>query len=94
MIKQSTFFRPNIPKDMRKCTLKLAYSPWPPYIVNMEKRFESGLEGEMIYMIAEKFNIHFQMSKHSYEDGDMLHFIADGNSDERKIRNLNLKVRL
>lgn len=74
--KRSTFFRSNIPKDMKKCTLQLGYTAWPPYTINMKQKNESGIEGELIYMLAEQFNVKFTMESYSYYQGNMLHLIG------------------
>lgn len=88
----SKYFRQNIPINMNQCRLKVAYTTWPPYIMNMNNRNESGLEGELIFLIGDIFNVRFIMDKYDYTHGNMLHVIAIDHVLNIKKRNFKLRV--
>lgn len=88
----STFFMSNVPKNLRQCRLKLAFSAWPPYIINIENKEESGIEGELIHLLAERLNVKFQMNEYAYRDGNMLHLIANANISIKRERDFQLIV--
>lgn len=90
---KSSFFRPNIPKNLRQCELKLAYSAWPPYVIDMSKKDGAGFEGEYIYLLAEKLNVKFKMTKYFYRDGNMLHLLGNANHSIKMERDFKLIVR-
>lgn len=77
---------------MRKCVLKLAYSAWPPYTIDMDNKERSGLEGQLIYLMADRFNLQFQMKKYPYSDGNTLEGIGTLNTTVRLERHLKLYV--
>lgn len=72
----STFFGPNVPRNMRQCTLSLGYAAWPPYTLDMSNRKTSGFEGELIYLLGGNFNVKFAMERYQYQDSNMLRVIT------------------
>lgn len=88
----STFFTSNAPKNLRKCTLKLAFAVWPPYIINMSNKEDSGLEGEFIHLLADRLNVQFRMDEYPYRQGNMLHLIANADISAKKERDFKLFV--
>lgn len=77
---------------MKACELKLAYSAWPPYTIEMEDKERSGLEGQLVYLIADRFNLRYSLHKYSYLNGNTLEAIAELNTVVRLPRHLKLYV--
>lgn len=91
-MKPSTFFCSNIPLNLRGCTLKLAYSKWQPYIIDMYNKDMAGIEGQLAYLIAEKFNIRYDMYPYNYLNGNTLHLASAGETLKSYGRNFKLYV--
>lgn len=77
---------------MRKCSFSLGYLAWPPYTIDMNDKDDSGLEGELIFLMADKFNLKLNLTKYLYEEGNMLHLIASQNETIFLLRNRKLRV--
>lgn len=88
----STFFGPNVPRNMRQCTLRLGYAAWPPYTLDMRNRNTSGFEGELIYLIVEKFNVQFTMERYQYIDSNMLRVITIQNASYKPVISRQVKL--
>lgn len=60
--------------------------------MNINEKSESGLEGQLLYLLKEHFNANFSMDMHTYENANMFHIIATTNFTKRTERIQGLYV--
>lgn len=93
LIKPSTFFRPNIPLDMRRCALRVGFTNWAPFILSMNHVDTSGIEGETIFVIKDQYNAKLNLTRFVFRDANMLHgLIALGDTIIMRNRSRMLMV--